>query len=288
MITAVVTDPPEAMASLTNFDADLMLLDMYMPSFTGIELATAIRHHPAFAGLPIVYLSSEQDIDKQLGAIAVGADDFLVKPVVPDRLISSVSARAQRLRLLRGLVTQDPMTKLLNHGAFKERLKIELSRAARAHGGLVVGLIDIDHFKRVNDTYGHAAGDDVLRELAARTANSVRSVDLVARLGGEEFVVVMPETDIGIAATVAERLRAAVAREPFTVTADCRKLPVTVSIGVTSAADATDDRDRMLKRADDALYTAKTRGRNCVITRSPVTPPPAIDSRADGADITVR
>ena len=137
-------------------------------------------------------------------------------------------------------------------------------------------MFDIDHFKRVNDTHGHDAGDDVLRELAARTLNSVRSVDLVARQGGEEFVVVMPETDLAIAASVAERLRVAVAREAFTVKADGQKLTVTISIGVTSAAAGGDDRERMLKRADIALYTAKNQGRNRVVVRSPGGPPRAV------------
>lgn len=151
-------------------------------------------------------------------------------------------------------------------------------------------LFDIDHFKQVNDTYGHAAGDDVLRELAARTTHCVRNVDLVARRGdgaGDEFVVVMPETDITIAAAVAERLRAEVAREPFTINSG-RKLSVTISIGVGSAAPG-DDRDRLLSRADDALYAAKNRGRNCVIVRPPAIAPPKISSsQTEDAGIAIR
>ncbi|MBV9687510.1 MAG: diguanylate cyclase, partial [Alphaproteobacteria bacterium] len=137
-------------------------------------------------------------------------------------------------------------------------------------------MFDIDHFKRVNDTHGHDAGDDVLRELAVRALNSVRSVDLVARQGGEEFVVVMPETDLAIAAAVAERLRAAVAREPFTIKADGQNIPITISVGVTSAAAGGDNREKMLKRADIALYMAKNQGRNRVVVRSPDGPPRAV------------
>jgi len=128
-------------------------------------------------------------------------------------------------------------------------------------------MFDIDHFKQINDTYGHAAGDDVLRELGARTMNSVRRVDLAARVGGEEFVVVMPETDLANAAAVAERLRVAVAKEPFTVRATGEKLAVTVSIGVAAAIASGDHRDGLLKRTDEALYSAKKAGRNRVITR---------------------
>jgi two-component system, cell cycle response regulator len=134
-------------------------------------------------------------------------------------------------------------------------------------------LFDIDHFKQVNDTYGHAAGDDVLRELASRTMNSVRSVDLVARLGGEEFVVVMPDTDSTIATAVAERLRLAVAREPFIIRVGGVKVAVTVSIGVSAAAEGGDCRAQLLKRADDALYEAKTAGRNRIVTRLADLPP---------------
>ena len=261
MITATVTDPLEVMASLTNFDADLLLLDMYMPFFTGVELATAIRQHPAFASLPIVYLSSERDIDKQIGAIAVGADDFLVKPVVPDRLISSVSARAQRLRLLRGLVTQDPMTKLLNHGAFKERLKIELSRTARAHGSLVVGLIDLDFFKRVNDTYGHPVGDSVIKSLARLLRQRFREGDILARYGGEEFAIVLPDTALAAAQVLMDRLRTSFAeliqwsgQEAFRVTLSCglAAFPAAPEIGA------------LVEAADQALYAAKRGGRNQV------------------------
>jgi two-component system cell cycle response regulator len=145
-------------------------------------------------------------------------------------------------------------------------------------------LFDIDHFKQVNDTYGHAAGDDVLHELAARTINSVRSVDLVARLGGEEFVVVMPDTDIAIANAVAERMRLAVAREPFTVRAGGVKVPVTVSIGVTAATEGGDCRDGLLKRADDALYSAKTGGRNRVVIRLADVPRIALASLGQDSD----
>ena len=152
-------------------------------------------------------------------------------------------------------------------------------------------LFDIDNFKQVNDTYGHAAGDDVLRELAARTTRCVRSVDLVARRGdgaGDEFVVVMPETDLTIAASVAERLRAAVAREPFTIKSDGRKLSVTISIGVASAA-LGDDRERLLSRADDALYAGKNRGRNCVIVRQPAIAAPKISSsQTEDAGVAIR
>jgi diguanylate cyclase (GGDEF)-like protein len=261
METAIVTNPLEVMARLIDFDADLMLLDMYMAQFTGVELAIAIRQHASFASLPIVYLSSERDVDKQLGAIAVGADDFLVKPVVPDRLISSVSARAQRLRLLRGLVTQDPMTKLLNHGAFADRLQIELTRAARTGASLAVGLIDIDFFKKVNDTYGHPTGDSVLKNLARLLKHRLRQGDIVARYGGEEFAVVLPDTELAAAKTLLDRLRESFAQTPqWSGTAS---FGVTLSCGI-AAFPAIRQASDLVEAADRALYAAKHGGRNQV------------------------
>jgi two-component system cell cycle response regulator len=174
------------------------------------------------------------------------------------------------------LALTDPLTGLYDR-AYLDRHLDELIKRVHQDGiAAALLMFDIDHFKRVNDTHGHDAGDDVLRELAARTLNSVRSVDLVARQGGEEFVVVMPETDLAIAAAVAERLRAAVAREPFTVKAGGQKLSVTISIGVTAAVTGGDDREKILKRADIALYTAKNQGRNRVVVRSPEGPPRAV------------
>jgi len=126
-------------------------------------------------------------------------------------------------------------------------------------------MFDIDHFKRVNDTYGHAAGDDVLRELASRTLRGMRSFDLVARLGGEEFLVVMPETNLAIAANIAERLRLSVANEPFTLRSNNLRVPITVSIGVAVSRESGENAEDLLKRADDGLYAAKNAGRNRVV-----------------------
>jgi len=222
----------------------------------------------AFFDVPIVYLSSERDIDKQIGAIAAGADDFLVKPVVPDRLISSVSARAQRLRLLRGLVTQDPMTQLLNHGAFKERLKIELSRAQRTKTSLVVGVLDIDFFKRVNDTYGHPAGDAVIKSLARLLKQRLRQDDVVARYGGEEFGILLVQAGDAEASIITNRIRERIAHNRFalpslSVGGEMVQVPVTVSIGVARFSPS-DNLQTLLERADRALYEAKNNGRNQV------------------------
>jgi two-component system cell cycle response regulator len=178
------------------------------------------------------------------------------------------------------LALTDDLTGLYNRRYFLAHLDELIDRVDHDHVNAALLLFDIDHFKQVNDTYGHAAGDQVLRELANRAMNSVRSVDLVARLGGEEFVVVMPETDSIVATAVAERLRLTVAREPFIVGAGSVKVAVTISIGVTAAAEGGDCRERLLKRADDALYDAKSAGRNRIVTRLADSPPIALASLA--------
>jgi two-component system, cell cycle response regulator len=208
----------------------------------------------------------------------LGANDYVTRPVDRNELLARTATQVRRKRLQDrlqesyrrciALALTDPLTGLYDRAYLDRHLDELIKRVHQDGSGAAVLMFDIDHFKQVNDTHGHDAGDDVLRELAARAMNSVRSVDLVARQGGEEFVVVMPETDLTIAAAVAERLRAAVAKEPFTVRANGQKLTVTISIGVTSVAAADDDREGMLKRADIALYTAKNQGRNRVVVRS--------------------
>ena len=144
-----------------------------------------------------------------------------------------------------------------------------LARMPEGGTGTAVMMFDIDHFKQVNDRWGHPAGDDVLRELSERTLRQVRSVDLAARIGGEEFVVVMPETNLAGAAVVADRLRLAVADQPFTLQGYDQKLPVTVSIGVAVTNSSSESLEALLKRADDALYAAKNGGRNRVVAAPP-------------------
>jgi two-component system cell cycle response regulator len=162
------------------------------------------------------------------------------------------------------LALTDELTGLYNRRYLVAHLDEVMARVGSDDAAAALLMFDIDHFKRVNDSWGHAAGDEVLRQIAVRALDSVRSVDLVARLGGEEFAVVMPETGLAVAATVAERLRLAIASEPFDWRAGGRRLRVTVSIGATTATIG-DDRDGLLKRADDALYQAKSAGRNRVV-----------------------
>jgi two-component system cell cycle response regulator len=267
-------------------DSELIIASLSILGSDALQLVSRCRASEAFRQLPILLIAEDRDLPRLAKGLDLFANDYLIRPVDRNELRARTATQIRRKRLQDrleesyrrslSLALTDELTGLYNRRYLFAHLDELIERVRQDGISAVVLLFDLDHFKHVNDTHGHAAGDDVLRELAARTVNSVRSVDLVARLGGEEFVVVMPETDLAIAAAVAERLRVAVAREPFTVKGNGKRLPVTISIGVTAAAAKDDNRDSILKRADDALYTAKTRGRNCVIVRSPQSPPRAV------------
>jgi two-component system cell cycle response regulator len=263
--------------TLLDSDTELIIVSLSMPSCDPLRVVSQCRANEAFRQLPILLIAEDTDLVRVAkGLVDLGANDYLMRPVDRNELVARTGTQIRRKRLQDrlqqnyqhglSLALTDPLTGLYARRYGEAHLDELIDRVNQDGASAAVMLFDIDHFKRVNDTHGHDAGDDVLRELAARTKHSVRSVDLAARWGGEEFVVVMPETDLANAAAVAERLRLAVANEPFTVKATDAKLGVTISIGVAAAIAGGDHRDRLLKRADDALYSAKSAGRNRVIT----------------------
>ena len=259
METRIVESPETVMEQLAEFRPDLLILDLHIPEISGTDLAAVIRQQPGFASLPIVFLSTEQDPNKHLATIVGGADDFLTKPIDPDRLIAAIAARAQRARLLRSMTIQDPMTKLLNHTASKDHLGAELARAKRYNTAIAFALIDIDHFKQVNDTYGHPVGDAVIWGLARLLRQRLRQSDVVGRYGGEEFSIIMPETTLDQAVRVLDDLRARFAALEF-LAGDAR-FTMTFSGGVTLTRP-TDQTADVIRVADEALYAAKRGGRN--------------------------
>jgi two-component system, cell cycle response regulator len=257
---------------------ELIIAGLSVASDEPLRLVTQCRASEAYRQLPILLIGDDADLHRLAKGLELGANDYLVRPVDRNELLARTSTQVRRKRLQDrlqqnyqrsfSLALTDELTGLYNRRYLFAHLDESIERINQGGASAAVLLFDIDHFKRVNDTHGHAAGDDVLRELAARATNSVRSVDLVARLGGEEFAVVMPETDIASAAEVAERLRLAVAKDRFSVRASGKELDVTISVGV-AAGEAGDDRDRLLARADKALYSAKTAGRDRVIIAWP-------------------
>jgi two-component system cell cycle response regulator len=221
----------------------------------------------------------------------LGANDYLVRPVDRNELLARTNIQIRRRRVQHRLdenyrrslelALTDELTGLYNRRYLLAHLDELIARSTGDGVGAALLLFDIDHFKRVNDTYGHGSGDEVLRQIARRAQDSVRSDDLVARLGGEEFAVVMPETELAVATAVANRLRVETASKPFSLSAGDEELEITISIGVTTANPGYEDRNQLLKRADDALYEAKAAGRNRVVTRAvPPLSPAGLSPRA--------
>ena len=259
MHTQVVTQPAEVIAALIEFRPDLILLDLYMPQCNGLELATVIRQKQDYVGVPIVFLSGEANLEKQLAAMSLGADDFLVKPIVPAHLIAAVTHRAQRSRVLRGFMVRDSLTKLLNHAATREQLELEILRARRKSMSLAFGLLDLDHFKSVNDRYGHVTGDQVIKNLARLLQQRLRGTDVIGRYGGEEFAVVLTDIDSIQAVAVMDKLRTAFKDMPQL--ADGKTFSITFSCGI-AVFPVYSDATSLVQAADKALYEAKRAGRN--------------------------
>jgi len=268
----IATDGQEALDRL-NEDKQIRiaLLDWVMPRVDGLDVVRQIRSESQEPYIYTVLLTARNDKKHVVQGLDAGADDYLVKPADPLELEVRLRAGSRVIDLqeqlltareaLRFEATHDALTGMANRGALLKVLDIELSRAARSHHSTSVLFADIDHFKRVNDTYGHAAGDAVLIEVGKRIGQGIRSYDKLGRLGGEEFLVVLPECDARLATIVGERLRRVVAAGPIRVGGN--DIPCTVSIG----AAGTDQRPgasavELLEASDSALYRAKGSGRN--------------------------
>jgi len=262
MDTKIVFDPMDVFDALDLFSPELILLDLYMPTCDGREVAGVIRQREEYAGIPIVFLSGESDKDKQLSAMELGGDDFLTKPIRASHLISSVQIRAARFRELRSFMTRDSMTGLFNHTTTKQFLGIELARAQRNKTDLAVVSLDIDHFKVVNDTYGHGVGDRVIKALARLLRLRLRSADIIGRMGGEEFSAILIDTGVDEAAQVFDIIRKVFSEIEFT--ADDQTFRVTISCGVAAVPDYN-TAQALSDAADKALYAAKNGGRNQVV-----------------------
>ncbi|MEE4687163.1 response regulator [Pseudomonas viridiflava] len=261
IVTRTLLDPIQAMAELADFQPDLIILDMYMPGCTGTELAKVIRHNDRYVSVPIIYLSAEDDQDKQLDAMSEGGDDFLTKPIRPRHLITTVRNRAARARSLKARMVRDSLTGLYNHTHILQLLEDCSFRSRREGKPLCFAMLDIDHFKKVNDSHGHPMGDRVIKSLALFLKQRLRKTDFIGRYGGEEFAIVMPDTDIQSAHQVLEEIRHRFAEIHYP--AQPADLFCTFSAGVVSLG-VHDDSLSLAAQADSALYRAKHAGRNQV------------------------
>lgn len=263
MDTIELNDPAGLLDVLPEEKPDIILMDLYMPSCTGIEAAQIIRQQPLYQGLPIIFLSTETGVKQQLNALRLGGDEFLQKPISDAHLVEAVSIRADRFRTLKNLMDRDGMTGLLNHINFKLALEREISLSRRRHAQLTVAMIDIDHFKKINDRFGHPTGDRIIKVTAWLLKQSLRETDIIARYGGEEFAVILPDTTIMDALGLVETIRGKLAETVFT--RGDASFHVTLSGGIAGLTDRNDV-DALIAAADDALYEAKQTGRDRVVT----------------------
>lgn len=255
----------QLLEQLSDFKPDLILMDVHMPQCSGLDAAKVIRQKDELLSVPIVFLSTETDPLKRLYAMALGGDDFLQKPIEDERLLAAVQSRATRFRKLRSYMINDGLTGLLNHVASKTLLDSEVARAQRQGDPLSFAMIDLDHFKAINDSYGHPAGDRVLKSMARMLKKRLRKSDLVGRYGGEEFAIILPQTDLKTAEALLNDIRQTFAL--ITQQSPGSQFFCTLSAGVAQLRP-DDTADRLISNADEALYQAKNSGRNTVCAAS--------------------
>lgn len=261
-----------AMAQQNNFD--IITVSLNLANEDGLRLCSHLRSHEHTRSIPILMVGEETDMKSIARGLEIGAYDYILRPVDRNELLARVRTQIRRKRyqdhlrsnyeMSLSLALTDSLTGLFNRRYLMVHLDKLLMKTKETNKSLCVMVLDVDHFKVVNDTYGHAAGDEVLKAFSQRVSQRLRSFDLVARLGGEEFVVVLPDTNLDIAKQVAERLRRIVADEPFKISAPPHDISVTVSIGAALIEKGAATVEEALKLADDELYRAKEGGRNQV------------------------
>jgi two-component system cell cycle response regulator len=268
-------DPASALLRLPDGDFDLIIVSLSLQDADGLRLCSQVRSLDRARHLPLLIIVEPGDDAPLLRGLDMGVNDYVVRPIDPNELLARVRTQLKRKRYIDHLRVRleesvemailDPLTGLHNRRYMTSHLATLFDHAARRGKPLSVLLIDIDHFKAVNDSHGHDAGDAVLREFATRIRRDTRGIDLACRLGGEEFVMVMPDCDLAKAYQVGERLRQCIETAPFEVGGKVGLLQVTARVGVAALEFDDDAPEQMLKRADDALYSAKRDGRNRVV-----------------------
>lgn len=265
----VCDDPRHFEMDLGSFRPDLVLMDVVLPGLSGYDLARYLRQQERHATLPILFLTTEGQIDARIEGARAGGDDYLVKPTPPALLLTAVTARIERARFVKSLLGRDGLTRLLNHTTFLERAASVLASARRdGSRSLAWAMIDVDHFKSVNDRYGHPTGDRVLTSLAALLRRRLRQSDTIGRYGGEEFAVLLDDLSQEEAVRLLERLLAEFAGQAHHAP-DGSAFHVTFSAGIAMLDCASMDLNAWRGTADAALYAAKGAGRNRV-TAGPI------------------
>lgn len=252
-----------------------MVVSLALQNPDGLRLCSQFRTTEETRNVPILLLVGPDDQKQLVKGLEIGVTDYVVRPIDRNEFIARLRAQVRRKRYQERLrlhyqqsiemAVTDPLTGLYNRRYMASHLATLLSQSPSQHG-ISVLMLDLDYFKQINDTHGHQVGDEVLRELGGRIVRNIRGIDMACRYGGEEFVVLMPDTDIDAAEIVANRLLHAIGEAPVTVKTAAGALTVTCSIGCTTST-AADTAESLLKRADDALYEAKTGGRNRIIYR---------------------
>ncbi len=274
----------EAYDRATWNDYDPIVISLRLRDQDPLRLCSQLRSDEHTRQVPILLVSDEDDVARVAKGLDLGANDYLVRPMDRNELLARTRTQIRRRRYqdrLRAnyqnslaMALTDSLTGLYNRRYLVAHAASLVERTRAAAKPLAVLLVDVDLFKSVNDTHGHAVGDEVLCQVAERMSLSIRTVDMLARFGGEEFVVLMPDTPIHLGEIVAERLRKSVADSPFETAVG--PLTVSVSVGMAEATGSAETVDSLLKRADDALYAAKASGRNCVVVATEAEPATAV------------
>lgn len=260
---------------------DLILLDLMMPEMDGIEVCTIIKSNPMCQDIPIIFITADDHPQSLLNAFKTGAIDYIKKPLDKTELLLRVENQLklnkayaglrksndellEAYALIQQLAKVDTLTGLENRRSLMDFAEVQLKLAQRYKSFFSIILIDLDYFKKINDTYGHLIGDEILKNIAKILKESLRNVDHIGRFGGEEFIVTLPNTNLKNAFVVAEKVRDAIAN--FVHNIEEQIIQTTVSVGIATYNPLDDDVNQIIERADKALYQAKSSGRNCSIT----------------------
>ncbi len=273
-ITAI-SDPQSALFEAAENPFDLVIVNTNFDDYDPLRLCSQLRSLERTRFLPLLLVTEHGDDQVIVRALDLGVNDYIIRPIDPNELVARTLTQIKRKRYndrLRlsvrhtiELAVTDALTGLHNRRYLDNHMKVLFARATARGRPLSVCITDIDRFKSVNDTHGHDAGDEVLKEVAARIRSTVRGADLACRFGGEEFVVVMPDTDSAAAALIAERLRNIIEQTPFVLKSTGASLNITASLGIACSRSGAETPEQLLKQADRALYDAKNSGRNRVV-----------------------